>query len=274
MRPVATYSVGPDGNAWQLGVEGTDVLGRLDWVAAASIGNDAGPRGGSLAASYRGLPVALSVHAFFAREETGSQRRRSTAGARSGKGLGGFVEGSWSRPTAGGGASLRRGRAAARVRPLAGGDEFDRALFRGGRERDRDAGSREKGFGRGRVTGLGLHALPNSWIRSSREPGVTAYSPPPGSPHPPALATRRVAHASSTSSRWAARRRRSFPRVPSTATGSSSRRFPRSFTRAEGWSPRAGMSSRSPALPSSFTAAPARLDPGGEKKPGRSASSA
>ena len=127
VRPLATYSVGPDGNSWQLGVEGSDVVGRLDWVALGALGNDAGPRGASLAASYRGLPVALSAHAFFAREKPGSQRvvrRRDFDQER----IGGFLEASWGRRFAGGRVGVEAGAGASRVEPLAGGEEFDRAL--------------------------------------------------------------------------------------------------------------------------------------------------
>ncbi|HEU5249196.1 MAG TPA: hypothetical protein VFW15_04350, partial [Thermoanaerobaculia bacterium] len=127
VRPLATYSLGPDGSAWQIGVEGSDVLGRLDWVAAGSIGNDAGPRGASLAGSYRGLPVELSAHAFFAREKPGSQRvvhRRDFDQHRTG----GFLEASWWRPFSGGRVRIDAGGGTSRVEPLAGGDDFDRSL--------------------------------------------------------------------------------------------------------------------------------------------------
>jgi hypothetical protein len=127
VRPLAAYSVGPDGNAWQIGVEGSDVVGRLDWVALGSIGNDAGPRGASLAASYRGLPVTLSAHAFLAREKPGSQRvvRRSEFDQER---AGGFLEASWRRPFSGGRVDLTGGGGWSRVEPLAGVDDFDRSL--------------------------------------------------------------------------------------------------------------------------------------------------
>jgi hypothetical protein len=119
--------VGPDGNAWQIGVEGSDVVGRLDWVALGSVGNDAGPRGASVAASYRGLPVALSAHAFVAREKPGSQRvvqpREFDQERR-----GGFLEASWRRPFSSGRIGVDAGGGWSRVDPLAGGDDFDRSL--------------------------------------------------------------------------------------------------------------------------------------------------
>ncbi len=178
IRPLATYSVGPDGNAWQLGVEGTDVLGRLDWVAAASVGSDAGPRGGSIAASYRGLPVALSVHAFYAREKPGSQRvvRRPDLDSER---LGGFLEGVWSRPSAGGRLLVAAGGGASRVEALASGDEFDRALFSA---RARATGRRVRGKsgfgGEFDITGSTGRTDGRSWTQVLAGAGVTAYLPP------------------------------------------------------------------------------------------------
>lgn len=177
VRPLATYSVGPDGNAWQIGVEGTDVLGRLDWVAAASVGNEAGPRGGSLAVSYRGLPVGLSAHAFFAREKPGSQRvlRRLELDSER---FGGFLEGTWSRQTAGGRVAVAAGGGASRVEALADGAEFDRALAS---VEARATGRRvlgKTGFG-GEVelTGSSGRTAGGSWSQVLAGAGVSAYLP-------------------------------------------------------------------------------------------------
>lgn len=177
VRPLATYSVGPDGNAWQLGVEGTDVLGRLDWVAAASVGNAAGPRGGSVSGAYRGLPVALSAHAFSAREQPGSQRvvRRPDFDQER---LGGFLEGSWSRPWAAGRLSIAGGGGYSRVDPLAGGARFDRSLFS---LRVRAAGRRvhgKTGFGGDvEVTGSFGRTAGHSWNQMLGSAGVSAFLP-------------------------------------------------------------------------------------------------
>jgi hypothetical protein len=74
VRFFSGFTIGPDGSAFQAGLQGTDVVGRLDWVAAASFGNAAGPRGGSLAAAWKGLPVKLDLHAFGSLEKPGSQQ--------------------------------------------------------------------------------------------------------------------------------------------------------------------------------------------------------
>jgi WD40 repeat protein len=177
VRPLATYSIGPDGNAWQVGLEGSDVVGRLDWVAAASVGNPAGPRGGSLAASYRGLPVTLSAHVFFARERPGRQRvvRRPEFDQER---LGGFLDASWTRAFSGGRLRLDAGGGAARVDPIGGGDDFDRSLVsaRGRGQRRWVRGKR--GFGvdlegfasGGRTDG-------RSWSQFLGRAGVTAFLP-------------------------------------------------------------------------------------------------
>jgi hypothetical protein len=177
VRPLATYSVGPDGNAWQVGVEGTDVLGRLDWVAAASIGNAAGPRGGSISAAYRGLPVALTAHVFFAREQPGSQRvvRRPELDSER---YGGFLEGTWSRPSAAGRLAVSAGGGASRVRPLAGGTGFDRSLIS---VRARATGRRvrgKSGFGGDVLLAGSLgRTAGSSWNQLLASAGVTAYLP-------------------------------------------------------------------------------------------------
>ena len=106
------YSLGPDGNSWQIGVEGSDVVGRLDWVAArrrsATTPARAAHRSPRRSAGCRSRSPR-SV--FSAREKPGSQRvvrRREFDQER----LGGFLEASWGGRFPGG-----------RVRVDAGGGE-------------------------------------------------------------------------------------------------------------------------------------------------------
>jgi hypothetical protein len=177
VRPLLTYSVGPDGNAWQVGVEGSDVVGRFDWVAAASVGNAAGPRGAALAASYRGLPVALSAHVFSALERPGRQRvvRRPEFEQER---LGGFLEASWGRSFSAGRVRLGAGGGASRVEPLRGGDDFDRGLVSFEGRADRRWVRGKRGFGveleasgsTGRTDG-------NSWRQLLATAGVSAFLP-------------------------------------------------------------------------------------------------
>jgi hypothetical protein len=74
LRFFSGFTVGPDGQSFQAGVEGNDVVGRLDWIAAAAFGDAAGPRGGTVAAAWLGWPVAVRAQIFSALERPGSQR--------------------------------------------------------------------------------------------------------------------------------------------------------------------------------------------------------
>ena len=177
IRPLATYSLGPDGSAWQIGVEGSDVVGRLDWVAAASVGNDAGPRGGSLAVAYRGLPLGLSAQIFSARERPGSQRvvRRPEFDQDR---RGGFLEASWGRPFAGGRLRIVAGAGSTRVDPLAGEDDFDRTVVSLRARGDRRWIRGKRGF-RLDLEGSGSTGRTDgsSWRQFLAGAGVSAYLP-------------------------------------------------------------------------------------------------
>lgn len=177
VRPLATWSIGPDGNAWQVGVEGSDVVGRLDWLAAASVGDAAGPRGASLSAAYRGLPVTLSAQLFSARERPGRQRvvRRPEFDQER---LGGFLEGSWGRSFSAGRLRLAAGAGTTRVDPLAGGDDFDRALFSVRARGDRRWVRGKRGFGL-ELQGFGSSGRTEgrSWRQFLAQAGVSVILP-------------------------------------------------------------------------------------------------
>jgi hypothetical protein len=177
VRPLATYSIGPDGNAWQVGLEGSDIVGRLDWVAAASVGNSAGPRGASLAGAYRSLPVTLSAHVFSARERPGRQRvvRRPEFDQER---LGGFLEASWTRPFSGGRVRLAAGAGTTRVDPIGGGDDFDRSLLSARARGDRRWVRGKRGFGfEVEGSGSGGRTDGSSWRQFLAEAGVSAFFP-------------------------------------------------------------------------------------------------
>jgi hypothetical protein len=177
VRPLATFSVGPDGSAWQVGLEGSDVVGRLDWVAAASVGSAAGPRGASLAAAYRGLPLALSAHVFSARERPGRQRvvRRPEFDQER---LGGFLEASWGRSFSAGRLRLTAGGGTSRVEPLSEGDDFDRALFSVRARGDRRWVRGKRGFGvELESAGSSGSTEGRSWRQFVGQAGVSAFLP-------------------------------------------------------------------------------------------------
>jgi len=74
VRLFSSYTVGPDGASYLSGVQGGDLVGRLDWIAAAAFGNAAGPRGGTVALLWAGLPVELRAQVFSSLERPGGQR--------------------------------------------------------------------------------------------------------------------------------------------------------------------------------------------------------
>ena len=127
LRLSSGFSMGPDGDSYQLGVEGSDVVGRLRWTALAAAGNAAGPRGGSIAAAWLGLPVDLRLHVFSALEKPGSQHlvpRPELDEER----RGGSAAASWGRPFSWGGVRLEAGGGWTRVELPGERPRFDRAL--------------------------------------------------------------------------------------------------------------------------------------------------
>jgi hypothetical protein len=177
LRISTGFSIGPDGNSYALGVEGSDAVGRLHWTALAAAGNAAGPRGGSIAGAWLGLPVDLRFQAFSALEKPGRQRlvpRPELDEER----RGGFVSASWGRPFFWGGARLEAGGGWTRVEPVGNGPKFDRTLgsVRAGSIFRRTRG--ESGFALdldladsvGRTAGASW----NQWLAGGRLTGITS----------------------------------------------------------------------------------------------------
>ena len=127
VRLFSGFTLGPDGDAWQAGVQGTDVVGRLDWFAAASFGSAAGPRGGALAVAWKGLPVKLDVHFFASLEKPGSQHlvKRPELDAER---WGGWAGGTWRRPFSWGRVLVTAGGGWTRVEPVEAGGAMGRGL--------------------------------------------------------------------------------------------------------------------------------------------------
>jgi hypothetical protein len=86
-----------------------------------------GPRGGSVAAAYRGLPVALSVQLFSAIEKPGDQGLAPRP-AFDEERWGGFAEASWSRPFSWGRVEARAGGGDTHVEAFSTGSTFARGL--------------------------------------------------------------------------------------------------------------------------------------------------
>ena len=177
LRPSLANSFGPDGATLQVGLEGSDVLGRLNWVAAGSIGDSAGPRGGSVSFAYRGLPLEVRGQVFWALEKPGSQRvvrRREFDMER----LGGAIGLSWSRAFLGGSVGLDAGAGSTRVEEESSAEKFDRsvAALRAAAKIERTRGRKGLGLDAA-VTGSSGRTRGDSWSQLLASAGVSAILP-------------------------------------------------------------------------------------------------
>ncbi|HKD16343.1 MAG TPA: hypothetical protein VKG23_00650 [Thermoanaerobaculia bacterium] len=127
VRPLLGFSFGPSGNTVQAGADSADVLGRLHLMAVGSAGNAVGPRGGTIAAAYRGFPVALTAQLFSAIEKPGNQDLAPRP-AFDEQRWGGYLDGAWTRPWSWGRLELDAGGGGSRVEAFATGDVFTRVL--------------------------------------------------------------------------------------------------------------------------------------------------
>jgi hypothetical protein len=130
-RLASGFTVGPDGSSYQIGVEGSDVVGQLRWQALGAAGNAAGPRGGSLAGAWLGLPAELRLQLFSALERPGGQSLVARPELDEER-RGAFGTAAWGRPFAWGSARLEAGGGWTRVEALSSGETFDRALGEAG----------------------------------------------------------------------------------------------------------------------------------------------
>jgi hypothetical protein len=149
----------------------------LNWVAAGSIGDAAGPRGGSVSFAYRGWPLEVRAQVFSALEKPGSQRvvqRPEFDQER----WGGAIGLSWSRAFFGGSVGLEGGAGATRVEEKFSGQEFDRsvAVLRAAAKIEHTRG--RKGIGLdAAVTGSSGRTREDSWSQLLASAGVSAILP-------------------------------------------------------------------------------------------------
>lgn len=73
-RVLAGYSLAADGEDAILGLASTDKVGRLDWIAQGAAGREWRPRGGSLAAGWRGWPVEVGAELFTMSRDASRQK--------------------------------------------------------------------------------------------------------------------------------------------------------------------------------------------------------
>ena len=127
IRLASGFTAGPSGNSYQAGAQGADVIGRLDWLALGAFGDAAGPRGGSVAAAWSGLPAKLTFQLLSSLEEPGSQRL--VARPELDEQRWGFFTGpSWDRRYDGGRLGAEVGGGWTRVEALEAGQIFSRTL--------------------------------------------------------------------------------------------------------------------------------------------------
>ncbi len=127
VRLASGFTLGPSGNSWQAGAQGTDVVGRLDWVALGAFGNAAGPRGGAAALAWSGFLPKVTVHVFSSLEKPGSQRLAPRPELDEQR-WGGFVNSTWGRPFDGGRVAAELGAGWTRMEALDEDETFSRAV--------------------------------------------------------------------------------------------------------------------------------------------------
>jgi hypothetical protein len=223
IRPLVNFSFGPSGTAVQLGADAGDAIGRVHALAAGSLGDAAGPRGGVAALAWRGWPVAAFGQAFSAIEKPGAQGLASRPELDEER-AGGWLGLEWGRPFSWGRVALEAGGGGTRVEAFGLGRAFTRALgsasgevslrrTRGrwgwaaaldafGAAGSTDGGSWTQGAGSASLSGV----TPAATLTGSGRRGGTG----------------RLAGPASTCSGSAARRRSCFPRAW-TATASTAR---------------------------------------------------
>jgi len=133
VRLFSAFSAGPDGQSWQAGAQGSDVVGRFEWIAAGAVGDAAGPRGGFVAAAWLGWPISLRGQIFTAIEKPGSQRLVSRPELDQDR-YGGALTAGWEAEAPWGKTRIEGFAGASHVEALASGETFERSLV-GGRGR-------------------------------------------------------------------------------------------------------------------------------------------
>ncbi len=124
-------AIAPSARIWEAGARLGDVVGRLDAVALAGLGDESGPRGGALAATWRGWPVVLGVHLFGTRERPSEQPDEAPGlgEARDLDRSGGEIAASWATRWGFGALDLAGGALLATVEPVTGETVTERVGF-------------------------------------------------------------------------------------------------------------------------------------------------
>ena len=79
LRPILGWDHGSHAGQVHLGLRGGDLLGRGDWLVLGGTGSDAGPEGVAAAGTWRGWPIALGIHLYWAESRPSSYREPNPA---------------------------------------------------------------------------------------------------------------------------------------------------------------------------------------------------
>jgi hypothetical protein len=122
------------GGAFELGLRGGDVVGRLDWLVLGSLSGSGWAEGGAVSAAWRGWPVEVGFHLFQAGERPSEQSGGLPSGLGTvlGTGLdedrrGAELSAHWDRTWSGGSLRLGGGVLFGQVEPD-GGPAFDQEI--------------------------------------------------------------------------------------------------------------------------------------------------
>jgi len=94
------------GGAFEVGLRGGDVVGRLDWLVLGSLSNSGLPKGGALSGIWRGWPVEVGFHAFRSGERPSEQHGGGGSAGLDLDRTGLELSARWNRQWAAGGASV------------------------------------------------------------------------------------------------------------------------------------------------------------------------
>lgn len=111
LTPLVGAALTSSGYAFEAGVRGGDLVGRLDWLLLGSSGDAGALEGGALTAAWRGWPVTVTAHLFATSELPTEQEPPSpVAGSTLDRDLTGvYLAGTWDRAFPGGGLAARLG---------------------------------------------------------------------------------------------------------------------------------------------------------------------
>jgi hypothetical protein len=133
LLPLIGGSGSSSGGAFEAGLRGGDVIGRLDWLLLGSLSSSGGPEGGALSGIWRGWPVEVGFHVFRAGERPSEQHGGGPGGLDLDR-TGVEISARWDRLRAAGAASITGQALLSRIDPRNGPGEDERIAALGASE--------------------------------------------------------------------------------------------------------------------------------------------